>query len=290
MGESVYVDLFFLINFSMDFLCFFLTARLLHRKLSLPRVLAASAIGGIYADLALFFSVGRLLSLVLDVGVCALMCLLALGERKKARTLPLYILVYTAISMTLGGIMTALFGLWNRSAVFEGAEAGGSDGISVWQFFLLALVSGAITLLGGRFFRKKTAQSDAVLEVVYEGKRECFSAMVDSGNLLREPISGRPCIVADCRAMEKLLPPEIISCAKKRPPTPEGLSQTHARRVRIVPANTASGGGLLLAVRPEEILLRSPKGSHPIDAMIALCELDKGADGKEALLPSQLLI
>ena len=35
MGNEVYADLLFLVNFSMDFLCFYLCARLLHRPLTL---------------------------------------------------------------------------------------------------------------------------------------------------------------------------------------------------------------------------------------------------------------
>ena len=290
MGEEVYVDLFFLINFSMDFLCFFLTARLLHRSVSFARFLAASAIGGIYANLALFFSTGQILSLGIDLAVCALMCLIALGEKKRLSSLPLYILIYATVSMALGGIMTALFELLNRSSVLDGVAPGEGDGISAWGFFLLALVSGIITYCGGRFFRKKTAQSNASLELVYDGRRATLSAIVDSGNLLREPMSGKLCVVADLGAMEQILPREILLAARSAHVSIEHLSPTHARRVRIVPTNTAAGVGLLLAIRPEKILLHTARGAHPSDAMIALTDLGKGADGKEALLPAELLV
>ncbi len=290
MGENVYVDLFFLINFSMDFLCFFLTARLLNRSFSTPRVIAASVLGGLYADVALFFSVGRLLSLSIDVAVCVFMCLVAFGEKKRMRTLPLYVLIYTAVSMALGGMMTALFRLFNRSSVFGGIEEDTTDGISVWAFFLLALISGLLTYLGGRFFRKKTAQTDAEIEVVYDGRCIHLCAMVDNGNLLRDPISGKPCIVADLRAMEEILPRELILAARRAPVTPEKIPEHHAKRIRLVPTNTAAGHSLLLALRPEQILLHTAKETHPIDAMIALTDLGMGANKKEALLPSQLLV
>ena len=45
MGGEVYADLLFLVNFSMDFLGFYLCARLLHRPLSLWRGVLASALG-----------------------------------------------------------------------------------------------------------------------------------------------------------------------------------------------------------------------------------------------------
>ena len=77
MGRTVYVDLFFLINFSMDFLCFFLAGKLLERKMSLPRMLIASALGGIYANVSLLLSLGGILGVVIDVAVCMIMCLIA---------------------------------------------------------------------------------------------------------------------------------------------------------------------------------------------------------------------
>ena len=68
MTQTVYVDLYFLINFSMDFLCFFLTSKLLSAKLSFGRTLVASTLGGIYANLALFLPVSVFFSLVIDMG------------------------------------------------------------------------------------------------------------------------------------------------------------------------------------------------------------------------------
>ena len=290
MGESVYVDLFVLINFSMDFLCFFLTANLLNRPFVITRALLSSIVGGIYADLALFFSAGKLLSFVIDLGVCSLLCAIAFGQRRKAKELPLFLLVYLAVSMALGGIMTALFQLLNRSSILENVEMSEGDGISVWTFFLLALLSGIITFLSGRFFRKKTAKAEATVEIFYEGKQASLSAMSDSGNLLREPLSGKPCIVADIHAMEQVLPREIILAARANAVSLEKIPVQHAKRVRLVPTKTAAGQGMLLAIRAERIAVDCGKGAHEIDALIALADLGKSADGNEALLPSVLLV
>lgn len=289
MGESVYVDLFFLINFSMDFLCFFLTAKLLHRPIRMPRLLAASAIGGLYADLALFFVAGRVLSLALDIGTCALMCLVAFGERKKLRQLPFYILIYTAISMALGGIMTALFELLNRSSIFDGTAPSEGDGISVWTFLLLAIISAALTLLGGRFFRKRSAQTRTRISVSYRGNTVRLWALTDSGNLLRDPISGTPCIIADVGAMAALLPREVFLAAKHHPTSLEKIAPSDARSLRIIPANTATGRGILLGIRAEKVTVNCGRGETAVDATIALSDLGDGVDKAEALLPSELL-
>ncbi len=292
MGQIVYVDLFFLVNFSMDFLAFFLTAKILSRPFPLVRAFMGAALGGLYADAALFFPLPTLPALLIDAVVCAVMCTVTFGERKKWRGLPLYILVYVAVSMTLGGIMTALFHLLNRSALFSNAQAPTSDGISVWVFALLALVSAVITALGGRFCVGRTAQKNAEVELCYEGKTVRLHAMTDSGNLLTEPMSGRPCIVADVRAVSPILPREIVRAAEQNASEAmEKVSPKHAKHLRLIPTRTASGSGMLLGVRMERITVDRGKGKkRDVDAIVVLSALGQSADGNEALLPPSLLV
>lgn len=291
MGQTVYVDLFFIINFSMDFLCFFLTAKIVGCKLSLRRGLGGAAIGGLYADIALFLPWGKIASLALDILVCAGMCALVFGKKKKMRSLPLYILVFTAVSGALGGFMTALFHLFNRSTLWNELEREEGDGISVWVFALLALISGAVTLLGGRFFTKKASQTHAEIEVCYNGKSTRLLAMTDSGNLLCEPISGRPCIVADWHAMACILPYEMIRAVQSDPASALAkVSHAYVKDLRLIPTQTAAGAGMLVGVRMERIVLCRGKEAKEVEAWIALADLGKHADGKEALLPSRLWI
>ena len=290
MGQTVYVDLFFLINFSMDFLCFFLTSKLLSRPLSPARGILGAAFGGIYSNIALFLNFGQIWSLALDLLACAAMCAIVFGERKRARSLPLYILVFWAISMTLGGIMTALFNLFNRIAIFDEVTQMESDGISVWVFALLAALSGVITLMGGSFFRRRTAQSRATVELCYGGKRIRLQAMADSGNLLRDPLSGKPCVIADIEAVSALLPKDIVMAAREGGGRLDKIEMKNAKNVRLIPADTVSGKGMLIGVRVEGITVDVGGKSHGVDAIIALAELDGRADGNDALLPSGLLV
>ena len=291
MEQTVYVDLFFMINFSMDFLCLFLTSKILHRQLPLWRALAAAALGGVYANVALLYPLEKLPSVTADVSVCVLMCAIVFHRKKKIKSLPLYILVFSAVSMALGGFMTALFQLLNRSSLFQNAQGVQGDGISVWIFALLAIISAAITLIGGRFFTGRTAQKNAEIEVEYGGRSVTLHAMTDTGNLLQEPISGRLCIVADLNAMSAVLPPELIRAARsKNPSAMQKISSDHVKHIRLIPTHTASGSGILMGVRMERIVIKTEKGNQEVDAMIALSDLGKRADGNEALLPARLLV
>ena len=82
MQQIVYGDLFFLINFSMDFLCLFLVAKLLSRPLSTLRLSLASALGGVYSVGALFLPEG-LLGIILDLVCCIGICLIAFAAKEN---------------------------------------------------------------------------------------------------------------------------------------------------------------------------------------------------------------
>ncbi len=275
MGSAdVYVDLYFMINFSMDFLCFFLCARILARKLSLLRTLLACAIGGVYATLALFSCATGALALAVDVGVCLLMCFIALwGKRSSAGATLVFSVAYFVVSMLLGGIMTGVFNLLNKLSLPLGKIE--SDGISVWILALLAVVSGVITLLGGGFFKKRSQIRRAEVDVTLFGTERSFSAIVDSGNLLRDPLSGKSVIVLDVKRCLGFLPREILRCAKDRGISRLGeLPEGYADKIRLIPATSALGDGVMVALSPSSIIIKDGTGFHSADALVALSDIE----------------
>ena len=286
MKQTVYIDLFFMINFSMDFLCFFLSSQLLSARLRLGRVICASALGGIYACVALFMQVGSAAALLIDILVCVLMC--AVGFWGVA---PLWSFsaVYIAVSMTLGGFMSAIFSLLNRADLPLGEVEG--DGISAWALAILALVSAAITYFGGRFFKKKMSKRYATVKILMGDKQVRLKAFCDSGNLLRDPITARPCIVADLDALGDVVPLPIAEVARGESVAQfSSLGSDAARRLRLIPTKTATGEGMMVAMRVDGIFIEGDFGDKELDALVALSPTGKFEGDCRALLPSSLLM
>ena len=285
MVQTVYVDLYFLINFSMDFLCFFLCAKLLSFRLSFPRTVAAAAIGGLYANLALFLSISAIPSLLLDIAACALMCAVALLRRGNVRRLPLYILVYTAVSMVLGGVMTALFHLFNR--LQWPIDNIADDDLSVWLLTLLAIAGGLITHLCGRFFSARGARKHVSLSLHDGGHSLTLSALCDTGNLLRDPIGGKCCIVVDCNRLHGFLPNDLLAAAQSTSPPQATLLSRYVGKIRLIPAQSATGRRMLLGIRIERITVEHHGSIREVDALIVPTALSGTAD---ALIPPELLL
>ena len=287
MEQTVYIDLYFIINFAMDFLCFFLTARLLSIKESLFRTLCASALGGIYACVSLLLGAHGIWSIVLDVLAALLISTVAFYKKGEMRRLFAYATVYAAVSILLGGAMTALFSFFNRIGLDKmlGSEED-ADGISVWLFALLALLSGLAAIFGTRALKKKRGVKECRVAFCFEGRREEVRAIFDSGNFLREPISARPCIIVAPRVMRDILPEKLYLALRHG--RSEKLTHANARRVRVLPMNTTTGMKMAYALRIDKVELILDDGTREVDAFVVMAEETIRAQGAEALVPAEL--
>ena len=264
---DVYADLLFLVNFSMDFLCLYLSVKLLHLPRVQWRMLLAAALGGVYSVLALVVSLGSWLSLALDLAVCFGMCALcAAGKGVRAGRLLLLCGTYFGISALMGGGMTAIYHLLSRADLPLGEVQ--SDGISAWMFLALATVAALVAAFGGRLFSKQSAVRTCTVRVRLEEATWEMQGLCDSGNLLCDPISGTPVIVADRQTWLSALP-ESLRCAVESEGRQLDLL-AGSKRVRIVPMHTAQGSSMAVALLPDEIMLAEQNGkTRAVRALIA---------------------
>ena len=136
-------------------------------------------------------------------------------------------------------------------------------------------------------------RSFADVKIIFEGKSVTLRAMTDSGNLLREPISYKPCIVADKGRVVDIFPREIAEVIHKKSIADiGGIPSEYARRICFIPTRTATGEGILMGVRVDKITVQagSVKNEKQVDAIVALGDIKKSAGGADALIPSELLI
>ena len=293
MEVEVYADLLFLINAGMDGLCLLLTGRLLHRKTRLRRMIPAVLLGGIYAVAALFPQVGMGVSLILDGIVCLAMCAMVFGGKEGGgiKGLLLSAGVYFLLSMALGGIMTALYHLLNRAGAADLLPflTEGSDGPTSWLFLLLALLGGCISLWGGRLTQRSKRVVLCTVTVVLEGKQVDLRGMVDSGNLLRDPMGGRVVICVKQDTITPILSPALGRVMAGIPPHRAILTPSESKRIRLIPTATATGNTLLYGFLPDRILLQTEgdRYGREVDAVVGVTHIH--TEGVEALVPSDLI-
>lgn len=283
---DVYADLLFLINFSMDFLCLYLSVRLLHLKKSLPRMLIAAALGGVYSVAVLFLQVSPWLSPVIDIGVCLGMCAVcAAGKGVSPWRLLLFGGTYFGISALMGGGMTAIYNLLGRADLPLGDVQ--EDGLSAWMFLALATVAALAAAFGGRLFGKQTAKQICTVQVQMDGGCWELAGLCDSGNLLCDPISGTPVIVVDRDAWLDGMPGGLRRAIESGGREVDAAAD--AKRVRLVPMQTAQGKGMAVALLPDEVMICEQNGSRrAVHALVA--PAGQPIEGEyRAIVPATLL-
>lgn len=283
MGQEVYVDLYFLINTSMDLLSLMIGATLLHRKLRRWRAILAASLGGIYAVVSLLLVWDGILGFLADILAAMTICAIAFPiPKRKPFQLFKFTAVYVLVSMILGGIMTALYSCLNRLELpFESLQG---DGLSVWLFAALMTVAGLMTAKGGSFLGLAQKTKSLTVEAVLFGKPVTLRTMVDSGNLCRDPISGRSVIVADLEILAPVLPPALFRACQSGIYTDWLSTYENSRITRPIPAHTAKGEVMLLAIVPESLKITLNGETYEGDYLIAPAPLGKHARGFDALI------
>lgn len=265
--DIIYADALFLFNLLADYLLCLSAGRICGAALRRGRYLAAAVWGAAYA-LAVYLpglsflacAPLRLLS-GLSMGLIAFA-----GEARPLRCTA----VMLAVAAAFGGALWAL-------SLAAGAPPGGAVALSVRTLLLsFALCYAALRLLF-RFRAKRLEQRRCAVQAELHGRRAEFTALVDSGNSLCDPLSGRRVLVASPQALARLLPGEAALLEESDPVRLAELAHRVPAlrgRLHLLPYASLGGRGLLPVFRPDSLLVDGRRE----DLLIGLSPLAAGDD------------
>ena len=249
----VYLDMVVLLNFLVDGLLLVGANRLCGYPNSYRRCALAALLGGGYGGLCMlpaFQFMGSTLWRILMLGVMSVIaygwCLSAVRRGT----------VFVLLSMALGGMA---MGLGNGNMVSLLMAAAG---------LLFLCVLGIRIPLGGRKFQP--------VELSLQGKKMRLTALIDTGNTLRDPVTGGSVLVVGMDVGDQL----GISRELMRDPV-TALLRNPLPGARLIPYRAVgTSGGMLLLLRFDEVRLNG----HVISPMVAFSPEEIGkAEGYQAL-------
>lgn len=288
MQQDVFVDLLFIINFSMDSLCLYICAKIMHRKVTAARILLASAIGGLYSVLALFISVHPTVSIIIDILVCLIICAICFAEfGRRFISIILSSFLFLGISMMTGGCMTAIFNFLNRldlplSDIDE-------DSLSTYLFAIVAAIAGFICLRHGQLITRRSSITECEVTIFLRDNEIKLYALADSGNLVKDPISGKSVIIVDKAKISAHVDLSAIDDF-----TSMSFSSERFKGLRLIPINTASGKGILTAFAPDNLIItvtdkKGRKKQIFPNSLIAISDIKNTAEGYDAIVPFEII-
>ena len=76
--------------------------------------------------------------------------------------------------------------------------------------------------------------------------------MLDTGNMLKEPISGTPVIIVEKTSLYELMPKEILGGDFEK--IPEGIKNKYISKFKMIPfSSLGKQNGMLLGIKAEKI-------------------------------------
>jgi stage II sporulation protein GA (sporulation sigma-E factor processing peptidase) len=244
---TVYVDTLFLINGLVDYLLLLLTGRVLGIRLCRWRMAVAAALGGGYA-VCCFLPGGTGLTLwPVKLGWGFLLVLVSYGGQR--RLLRCYG-VFLGLSCALGGGLFALELLGGQLSLERGVVLTPLDLKAV---LLWSAVCWCVLQLAFRGVAKYSRLRGELipLTITYRGRSIQISALVDTGNGLRDPATGRGVVILEWQQALGLIP----TLREEQVTHPaRGLEEDTSVAWRLIPYRAVgTQGGLLLAFAPDSI-------------------------------------
>jgi hypothetical protein len=181
--------------------------------------------------------------------------------------------LFISVSFFMGGALTYLYSFLGKYLRSRGNSSDSS-------FLLLpaSLLCGAFSYIVSKISKKSISAKKYEIQII-TSKKQSFTALCDSGNLLCEPIGGLPVIILSKKASLTYISSGIFT------PT-EALNYPEiSKKIRIIPVKGAVSGAILTGF--------IPNGGVCVEGEAKSCcvafsdNLD--FDGCECLLPSVLI-
>jgi len=294
MGVAeTYLDLDILINGVMDAFILTLTSRLIRLPVRPSRILAGVLLGEIPVVLACYSTPPWT---TLSKWVIPLLMVGVTFPVRRLQTFFKALVGFWLLSAGLGGFVYALWG-W---AQFDNGLGGDLFSLALHNFWVLPL--GALMWWLLQHLWQQWQERNSVLkQIIYDleidfGGEECgvvcIKALLDTGNHLRDPLTGLPVILLEEEVAAAALPDDVrsflnIPWQDYADPWPLlwKVNPSLVKHLVFIPFQAIERQSWLLGIRPERVMCFDKIESRKIQATVALVKQVLSSEGEyQALL------
>ena len=272
---TVYLDIVFLENILMNYIIIFATGVAVKEKLSKVRILISSAIGAIYTIIMYLNIIPIYSNFIMKLVLSIAMVYIAF-KPKTFKKLIKNLIIFYLVSFVFGGCVFALMYFIQpqlaqiRNGVFVGAYP-------LKVALIGGLISFAIIQISFKIVKTKLSKKDMIyqIEITINNKSIKTKALLDTGNLLKEPITGLPVVVTEHTSLYSVLPTEILNNTEKilGGDTDELMKNDEFSKIisrfRMIPFSSLGiQNGLLLGIKADSISIEIDEKIENINNVI----------------------
>lgn len=201
----IYLDVFFLINFIMDYIVLEMTAAFIEIRCSIIRKLFAAIFGGVWAVISICIlmkneSLKFYLGFITYAVVSVIMILILTGLKNKKKVFKGTLVLYV-VTFVLAGVCSAI---WNYSGLGYGIISGL---IRKEQMLLGIIMFFVVKCLIERLIevRQKYKSNICNVQLTINKQQIQFNGLIDTGNVLKDPFTGKIVHVVRASVLNSIL-------------------------------------------------------------------------------------
>lgn len=256
---TIYLDVVIIENLIMNSIIIYATAIITKSKIKHIRILISSLIGAIYSVLSYISNLAIFSNLFTKILLSIIMVYIAFNP-KDIKALGKIILLFYLTSFVFGGVAFAMIYIIKPQNILM------KDGLFLGTYplktiFIGAIVASIILITGFKVVKSKFSKKDMFcnINIKIKGKEKKIKLMVDTGNLLKDPISGMPVIVIEHTELYDILPKELLNNLEKilggdLKGIPEDIKNEYLSKLRVIPySSLGKQNGMLLGIKADEV-------------------------------------
>ena len=194
---TIYLDVVFLENILMNYIIIFATGIVLKNKTTNFRFFISSILGAIYTIIMYLNIISIYSNFLMKLLLSVVMVYIAF-KPKTLKKLIKDLIIFYLVSFVFGGcVFSLMYFLQPQLAQIRNGVFVGSYPLKV--ALIGGLISFIIIQISFKIVKNKISKKDMIykIEIKINNKTVKVNALLDTGNLLKEPITGLPVIVTE---------------------------------------------------------------------------------------------
>ena len=273
---TIYIDVIIVENLIMNYIILYATGTISKIKISYLRIFCSSLIGAIYAVTEYTFKLNIYSNIIVKTILSVIIIYVAFNPQ-NIKNMCKQLIIFYVTTFTFGGIATYLiYVLKPQKKKIKNGMYVGTYVLKV--IFIGAIIGTIILFIAFKQVKNKITKKDMIckIKIKINGKEKTLDAMVDTGNMLKEPITGTPVAVVERTSLYDLLPKEILNNTESIlggdfKNIPEDIKREYIPKLKIIPfASLGKQNGMLVGIKPEKIEIINEQTEENKNAIIGI--------------------
>lgn len=256
---TIYIDVVLIENLIMNYIILFTTGLILKLKIQSIRILIASLLGAIYSIIAYTGVLKIYSSFLLKIVLSVLLVYIAFNPQ-NVKKMWKDLLIFYLTSFAFGGAAFALIYIVKPQDIIM------KNGLFLGTYplktvMLGAVIAFAVIIAAFSIVKRRISKKDMFCEIETKINNKIVRtrAMIDTGNMLKEPITNTPVVVVEHTLLYECIPKEILNNLENIiggdfEKVPEQIKEKYISKLKLIPfSSLGKQNGMLLGIKPEYI-------------------------------------